>query len=153
FCSQAIWMDRGQIVRQGDALEVVKEYERYLRLLEERRLKADNARRKAVPVGGAELEGEAHYTDALVGRVRAPAGARLRVGEVVLLENDRAQDRLHIGGPQDSEVQGAAVLRRETLAAWSPPHITDGRMYRELTDACGEAAFSLYLFDPSVTYA
>src|SRR5262245_33479982 len=76
FCGQAIWMDRGQIVRQGDALEVVKEYERYLRLLEERRLKADNARRKAGPVGGAELEGEAQYTDALVVRYQAPAGAR-----------------------------------------------------------------------------
>src|SRR5262245_7203124 len=150
FCGQAIWMDRGQIVRQGDALEVVKEYERYLRLLDERRLKASNAR-KGGP-GGAE-ESEPQYTDALVVRFRVPDGARLRVGEVQLLENDRPQDRLHIGGPQDSLAESAAVLRPETLSAWSPPQFRGDRMYRELSGTFGEAVFPLYLFDPSVTYA
>lgn len=157
FCDHAVWMDRGQIVRQGDALEVVKEYERYLRLLDERRLKAKNLQRQAGAGGAVEPDGDAQFTDALTVRFRVPETARLRVGEVALLENDRQQDRLHVGGPQDSTSGNSAMLRVETVDAWSAPQANAGRLYRELDgfhkDGHGEIVFSLYVYDASVTYA
>jgi lipopolysaccharide transport system ATP-binding protein len=153
FCQQAIWVDRGQIVRQGDALEVVKEYERYLRLLDERRLRAENARKQG-DAAQAEAGDEARYTDALELRFQVAAGARLHVGQVELLENDRAQDRLHVGGPQDAAPGAGAALKPETLTAWSDPQIRDDHMFRELGGGRTAAvAFSLYLFDPTVSYA
>lgn len=43
FCERAIWMDQGGIREDGPSLEVVKSYERHIRLLEEERLKKSNA--------------------------------------------------------------------------------------------------------------
>jgi lipopolysaccharide transport system ATP-binding protein len=154
FCEQTIWMDRGQIVRQGDTLEVVKEYERYLRLLDERRIKANNHRRRDNPTGARQDEDR--FTDSFHLRFRAVAGSRLQVGDIVLLENDRQQEVLHVGGPQDSAPGNSAVVCVEGNA-WSSPQSSDGHVYRELSgaskDAGGEAVFSLYLFDASVDYA
>jgi len=154
FCDRAVWVDRGQIVRQGDALEVVKEYDHYLRLLDERRLLARNrALNAAAPAAG----GDPAFADALVVRFRPAAGARLRVGEVVLSENGRPQDRLHVGGPQDAGPGNVARLGGETLDAWSLPVCLDRKMYRELAGGTapgvGEVVFPLYQYDPSVTYA
>ena len=154
FCDQAIWVDRGQIVQRGDALEVIKEYDHYLRLLDERRLLAKN--RSLNSDGAARFGNDISFADSLLLRFRAAGTARLQVGEVVLLENDRPQDRLHVGGPQDAAPGNVARLRSETLEAWSPPICRDGRMYRELNGTnqprTGEIIFPLYLFEPSVTY-
>ena len=79
FCEQAVWVDRGQIVRQGPTLEVVREYERYLRLLGERRLKAANARRQARTGETSGIDDDGQYTDALTVRLRAPANGKLKV--------------------------------------------------------------------------
>jgi len=46
FCETAVWIDQGKIVEQGDALEVVKAYDAYLRSLDERRLQAENKKRE-----------------------------------------------------------------------------------------------------------
>lgn len=43
FCERAIWMDQGGIREDGPSLEVVKSYERHIRVLEEERLKKSNA--------------------------------------------------------------------------------------------------------------
>jgi lipopolysaccharide transport system ATP-binding protein len=164
FCEQAIWIDRGQIVRQGDALEVVKEYEHFLYLLDERRIRARNARAPAASTGSSEPAGGSLYTDAIVVRFRVRGTACLKVGEIVLSENDRQQDRLIVGGPQDSSLGNSAALRLSAADGWSAPECRDNRTYRELAaraaaslpataaEVCGEAVFSLYLFDPSVTY-
>jgi lipopolysaccharide transport system ATP-binding protein len=157
FCDQAIWIDRGQIVRHGDALEVVKEYDTYLHVLEERRLKAANANRQCGPASNRSGDVACQYTAALRLRFRVAAPNRLRVGEVVLLENDRQQERLHIGGPQDGAPGNAAVLCLEPGNSWSAPERRDSRMCRALSASdhhvCGDAVFSLYLFDASVTYS
>lgn len=42
FCERALWIDGGEIKRDGDALEVVKAYERHIRELEEKRLQTKN---------------------------------------------------------------------------------------------------------------
>lgn len=45
FCESAIWIDKGKIVEQGDAMEVVKAYDAYLRRLDERRIQIENSKR------------------------------------------------------------------------------------------------------------
>ena len=38
FCDEAIWIDRGRIVKRGSSLEVTKAYQQFTRVLDERRL-------------------------------------------------------------------------------------------------------------------
>lgn len=158
FSEQAVWIDRGQVVRQGDTLEVIKEYERYLLLLDERRLRANNARaRLNVETPGKRMESENQFTDGLTVRFRVSHGARLRVGAIALSENDRPQDRLHVGGPQDASPGNSTHVSLDDNSAWSAPISQDGRMFRELHDPnrslSGDVVFWLYLFDTAVTYA
>ncbi|HZZ82181.1 MAG TPA: ABC transporter ATP-binding protein [Gemmataceae bacterium] len=154
FSQQAVWIDRGQVVQEGEALPVVKEYQRYLLNLEERRLKAKNSARAQSANASPDTDGS--FSDGLTVRFRVSTGGRLRVGEISLLENDRQQDRLHVGGPQDSALGTSAHVQLDT-APWSPPCIADGRMYRELhaanTPLAGDCVFWLYHFDAAVTYA
>jgi lipopolysaccharide transport system ATP-binding protein len=147
FCEQALWIDRGQVMAHGDVLDVVKEYERYLRLLDERRLKARNKSRQA---GGAVPDGDP-FTDALNVRFTAPAGSRLKVSSVTLSENDRPQETVRVGGPQDGAVGNAAGVLLTPGAGWSEP-VVAGRAHRVVAGATGDVVFRLYHFDPTVRY-
>jgi lipopolysaccharide transport system ATP-binding protein len=150
FCDQAIWIDRGQIVRFGDARDVVKAYDTYLHVLDDRRLKADNARRQ-------RSEHPDSPPDTLRLRFRAAPAARLRVGEIMLFAGDLQQERLHVGGPQDASPGNAALVCTGPGNAWSPPECRDGKMFRTLSaaasDADGDVEFALYLFTPSAAHA
>ena len=148
FCDRALWIDRGQVMAQDDALGVVKEYERYLRLLDERRLKGRNRSQQA---GGAVPDGEA-FTDALYVRLTAPAGGRLRVSSVALSENDRVQETVRVGGPQDGAFGNAAGVVLDGGTGWSEPAVAD-RPYRQVAGGVGEVVFRLYHFDPTVRYS
>ena len=150
FSEQALWIDRGQVAAHGDTLEVVKEYERYLRLLDERRLTARNRSRQA---GRALPDGDP-FTDALTVRLTAPAGASLRVAAVTLSENDRPQETVRVGGPQDGAVGNAAGVVLGPGAAWSEP-VMGGTPFRRVggtAGGTGEVVFRLYHFDPTVRY-
>ena len=43
FCDRAIWLDRGEIVASGESIEVVKAYDAFVRELDDRRLRGENA--------------------------------------------------------------------------------------------------------------
>jgi ABC-type polysaccharide/polyol phosphate transport system ATPase subunit len=149
FCEQVLWIDRGQVVAQGDALDVVKEYERYLRLLDERRLKGRN---QSLQAGRALPDGDP-FTDALSVRLMAAPGGNLRVATVTLIENDRPQETVRVGGPQDGAVGNAAGVVLEAGTGWSEP-VVAGRPFRQVAggSAPGEVVFRLYHFDPTVRY-
>ena len=151
FCDQALWIDRGQLVAQGDVLDVVKEYERYLRLLDERRIKGRN---RSAQAGGAVPDGE-QFTDSLVVRLTAPPGVQLRVAAISLDENDRLQETVRIGGPQDGAAGNSAGVILDSTSSWSEP-VVAGQPFRRLVGgdsaASGEVIFRLYHFDPSVKY-
>lgn len=53
FCTKTIWLHQGQIVEYGESLEVVKKYDKYIRSLDEERLKKINAKTFEV---GAQVE-------------------------------------------------------------------------------------------------
>src|SRR5262249_45901834 len=149
FCEQALWIDRGQVVAHGDALDVVKEYERYLRLLDERRLKGRN---KSLQAGRALPDGDP-FTDALCVRLTAPAGGHLRVATVTLIENDRPHEAVRGGGPADGAVGNAAGVVLGAGSGWSEP-VVAGRPFRQVAGgpAAGAVVFRLYHFDPTVRY-
>ncbi|MGQ0524120.1 MAG: ABC transporter ATP-binding protein, partial [Betaproteobacteria bacterium] len=59
FCETAIWIDKGRIVENGDAMEVVKAYDAYLRSLDEKRIQIENSKRI-----DKRLKGSPESTDA-----------------------------------------------------------------------------------------
>jgi lipopolysaccharide transport system ATP-binding protein len=59
YCQKAIWLDQGQIVQSGQALEVVKAYEAYIRELDQERiLKSNESKRKHAPKPDTPIQGE-----------------------------------------------------------------------------------------------
>ena len=49
FCDRAIWLEQGEIAMEGETLEVVKSYERFIRELDEARLQRRNAAVSVAP--------------------------------------------------------------------------------------------------------
>lgn len=105
FCKRAIWMDKGQIIARGNALEVVKSYQAYIRELDDRRIQEKNSRghrspEAALPSGmqsqptttgfQAEDAGAQPAYERASGTVSRWAGGHsgLRIGGVRLLGED-----------------------------------------------------------------
>lgn len=147
FCTEAVWIDRGQVMGHGDAMDIVREYEQYLRLLDERRLMARNATRQS----GGPVADEIPFADALHVRVTAPVGGRVRIGTVTLEENDRVQETVRVGGPQDGAVANAAGAILTAGSRWSEP-VQGKHPCREVSGGAAELVFRLYHYDPSVRY-
>ena len=70
FCERAIWIEEGRVVRDGEALEVVKDYEAHVRELENRL----RARQPAARDGAADAQ---HPSGRRVSRWRGLPGLRL----------------------------------------------------------------------------
>jgi hypothetical protein len=89
FCSRAIWLSQGKVVRDGPAAEVVTAYEEYLVNREKRKLDAEGA-----GAGAAEL----------------PHGQEARIRRIRLLDEDDAEvDRYRPGMDLVVEVEWEAV--------------------------------------------
>ena len=143
FCSEAIWLERGQIVERGPALEVVKSYSEFIRVLEDRKLRARNR-----SVG--ELGDVPRRAETLVVRVRAfgdPGREACDLGEIRLLADEGVEDELVVGAPQDTQASHSAALLPDG-GAWSPPRTAPERTFRTLTigadgTASGAARFEV----------
>src|SRR5215211_2981962 len=144
FCSEAIWLERGQIVERGPALEVVKAYSEFIRVLEDRKLKAQNRRtgtRGDVPAPA----------ETLVVRVRAlgaPGGEACDLGAIRLLADDNVEDEVVVGAPQDTQATHSAALLPQESGSWSGPRTAPERPFRTLRigadgTASGAARFDL----------
>jgi lipopolysaccharide transport system ATP-binding protein len=145
FCEETIWLDRGRIVMQGPTTEVVKAYERFIRELEDRRLRARNQSRRD-SYQPFEREGS---TDELELRVTGPA----EIARIAVLRDGSLEDELLVGGPQDAdEAATSHVALRD--GGWGPPSQEPGRFFRQLApNAEGVAVFGLWLFYPQSEYA
>lgn len=156
FCEETIWLDRGRIVQRGPTLEVVKAYEQFLRVRNERRLKAKNRLRGG---GGRDTSQLGLYNNNLVFRfiVERAAAEACDITEVILRENGEAYEHLGIGDAQDSNISRPAFIQMGEKHGWSSPRSDRGRHYRSviLNDpdaamARGSVVFYLYgLFDDS----
>jgi len=154
LCNDAIWLERGMIVESGPALEVVKAYTKFIRQLEDRRLRARN--RKAG--SGRELAREQmdSYTETLMVRFLPEAGAACSVTEVRLWRDGEMEDVLNIGSPQDTDRTHSSFLIDDGNE-WSAPETALGRMYRSLSEESqervGAIAFNLFTVFPESDYS
>lgn len=156
FCEETIWLDRGRIVQRGPTLEVVKAYEQFLRVRNERRLKAKNRLRGG---GGRDTSQLGLYNNNLVFRfvVEGAAAEACDIAEVILRENGEAYEHLGIGDAQDSNISRPAFIQMGEKHGWSSPRSDRGRHYRSVilnepdaAMASSSVVFYLYgLFDDS----
>jgi lipopolysaccharide transport system ATP-binding protein len=151
FCEETIWLDRGRVVMRGPSTEVVKAYEKFIRELEDRRLRAKN--RKTLLAGYDAFERES-YTDHLELELRpgAAAESRLDVARAVLVRDGEAEDELLVGGAQDADATQSAFVAAD--GGWSGPRQEEGAFFRSLEEpqAGGRIAFALWFFYPQSRY-
>ena len=149
FCERALWLDRGRIVYRGSSLEVVKAYQEYVHALEDRRLRARNVKTWSGRYGPEELD--LHADELLVVfTVGSGTGAYCDVDAVGLRRDGKLEERLEVGGPQDTDFFQTPYV---TLwgSDWSAPRRTERGLCRRLEctapemPKAGRVAFGLYL--------
>jgi lipopolysaccharide transport system ATP-binding protein len=150
FCEEAIWVDRGQIVERGPSLEIVKSYQQFTRLLDERRIQARNRKAASGRFASHELE---NFEDQLVARLTPLGASPIEVREAALLRLGKTQETLHVGEAQDANatMDAYVLLEGET---WSAP-IADGesRSRTIAPGARGVVVFNVYSLYSEAEYA
>jgi lipopolysaccharide transport system ATP-binding protein len=152
FCDRTIWLDRGRIVMQGDTIEVVKAYERFIRELDDRRIRAQNEKTRAGRFDAFERES---YTDLLAARLHVNHSACCDVTRLALSRDDVVEEDVFVGAAQDADIgQAAHVLLEPT--GWGVPQVEGDRFYRsvEAVDAAAtaSASFNLWFYYAASTY-
>ena len=158
YCDECIWIERGRIIMRGASLEVVKAYERFIREMDERRLKAKNRKRLS---GKNEREQLDIFSDTLTlsFELAGQQGVSCDISDIDLLSNETIEDSLEIGEAQDSSAsQSASVVLAGSQ--WSNS-IKDGKgeKYRSLSIspedqlASGSAVFRSYMLFENVAYS
>lgn len=143
FCEETIWLDRGRVVMRGPSTEVVKAYERFIRELADRRLRASNAKRR-VRHEPFEREG---YTDALEVRLRGAVS----VSHISLLRDGELEDEIHVGFAQDADASESSHIALD-VGGWDAPERADERYYRPV-QGDASAVFALWFFYPDSEYS
>lgn len=98
FCQQCLWLDQGKIKEYGDALNVVKKYDQFMRELDEERLKRKNLESNSI--GGGKINTGIIGDEAINSRIISNDVSRWK-GETGLkivdfsLKNDQ-NSRVHI---------------------------------------------------------
>ena len=155
FCDEAIWLDRGRIVERGRSIDVVKAYQQFTRILDERRLRAKNKKAKEGLVASHQLD---NYADALTARITlsGPEGASVEVDSVELRRDGELEEHVRVGDAQDADIAHAAFVVLEG-SDWSGPVETERGLARKLEvptegRAAGSVLFNLYSFDDDSEY-
>jgi len=158
YCDECLWIERGRIVKRGETLEVIKAYQEFIHVLEDRRLKAKNRKVFSGGVSPAQADGYADYLT-LTFQLQGSAGARCDISEVRLLKNGQTEDVLSVGDAQDASWSHTAVLALEE-SEWSQPQMTNGSPYRSLAlkpggpgTVLGQAVFYSYALLGDAEYA
>jgi lipopolysaccharide transport system ATP-binding protein len=145
FCEEAIWLDRGKIVDRGSSLEVVKAYQQFTRLLDERRIRARNRKALSGAYASHELE---NYADQIVARVTPLGTESVHIEEVGLFRSEEREERVRIGDAQDANTSLDAHVIAD---GWSDPASEGDRHFRELAPgSSGLVVFNLFsVYDDS----
>jgi lipopolysaccharide transport system ATP-binding protein len=109
YCDECIWIERGKIVMRGSSLEVVKAYEKFVRDLEERRIKSQNYKRSKGDFDSWNLD---FFNETI--RVSLDAsgmpGESCDISEIQLLRNGQAEDTISVGDVQDTNWSQTSVV-------------------------------------------
>ena len=136
FCDEAIWLDRGRIVMRGQSTEVVKAYEKFIRDLDDRRLRAKNQKATI----GFDAFARDTYTAQLLVEVTPRSGA-LDVSTIELVRDGVTEDSLAIGAPQDVDGSQSAIL---LPSGWSDPVAVPEPHRAVVQPSTGQALFNLW---------
>lgn len=131
YCEQAIWIERGRIVRRGPSMEIVSAYEAFIHTLDDRRLKAKN--RKVRAAGSASFQHD-YYSDTLLitFRFQSSRSAACDVDRIQLQKDGQVEDELRVGDVQDSNTSFSAYVIADN-SSWSEPRYGEDGFYRSLT--------------------
>lgn len=157
FCEEAVWLERGRVVARGPSLEIVKEYERFIRELENRRLTSKNYKRLLGDTNIGQLDS---YNDIVLCEfeLQGENGLQCDIAEINLLKGDRVEDSLKIGDVQDSNATHTSSLVIDR-SNWSSSQFENGKYFRSLkvsndnTAACGSTVFRCYALFPNDEYS
>jgi lipopolysaccharide transport system ATP-binding protein len=147
FCERTIWLDRGRIAMDGPTDEVVKAYERFIRELEDRRLRAKNEKTALPEYDAFDRE---TFTDALVGAVSAESGS-IDVARLTLYRDGVPEGEIDVGGAQDADTSGNGGLLLEN-GAWEAPQADPDGYFRAVAERAGRFRFDLWFFYPRSRY-
>jgi lipopolysaccharide transport system ATP-binding protein len=149
FCEEVVWIDRGRIAMRGPATEVVKAYERYIRGLDDRRLRAHNYKQQDA------FERESH-SDSVTVALTPDDGAEVQVREIALFVDGELEDRILVGDAQDGNPAQSAHIVLDAAAWGRPTSETDGFCRRIETGGDtaprASAVFLLWFFYPDTEY-
>ena len=156
FCDQVMWIDRGKILKVGPAMEVVKAYTQFLKVLDERRLVAKNRRKRSATARRSEHDQVYHDELQVKLTWSSPSGGALAVDRLALLENNQKLDELHIGDAQDTSESHTSWVSLDG-GAWSTPSQIEGSLCRSLAPhdaeaAPGTARFQVFSFFEDLAY-
>lgn len=109
YCDEAIWIERGRIVKRGPSMEVITAYEGFIHTLEDRRLRARNRKVMNGLKSSFQLD---YYSDSLVLAfvLQGETGAVCDISTIQLLKNGQIEDELRVGDAQDTNTSFSACL-------------------------------------------
>jgi lipopolysaccharide transport system ATP-binding protein len=128
LCDETIWLERGRVMMRGPSLEVVKSYQQFLKVLEDRRLRGRNHRSR----GGYNHLPQDGYSETLLVEVSLPIGsADCDLKEVLLMRDGVTEDQILIGQVQDSDPtqSGFVLVDGDT---WSAPQKSNESFFRRI---------------------
>jgi lipopolysaccharide transport system ATP-binding protein len=147
FCERTIWLERGRIAMDGPTDEVVKAYERFIRELEDRRLRAKNEKAALPQYDAFDRE---TFTDAVVGSLSAEGGP-MDVARLTLWRDGMPEGEIDVGGAQDADTSGAGGLLLQD-GGWDAAEADGNGYFRTITDGAARFRFNLWFLYPQSRY-
>jgi lipopolysaccharide transport system ATP-binding protein len=147
FCERTIWLDRGRIAMDGPTDEVVKAYERFIREMEDRRLRAKNEKAALSEYDAFDRE---TFTGAIAGSVSADGGS-VDVARLTLWRDGAIEGEIDVGGAQDADTAGAGGILLEA-GGWDAAQPDAEGYFRTVPDGAARFRFNLWFFYPQSRY-
>jgi lipopolysaccharide transport system ATP-binding protein len=147
FCERTIWVERGRIAMDGPTDEVIKAYERFIRELEDQRLRAKNEKTARAQYDAFDRE---TFTDAVEGSIAAEGGS-VDVARLTLWRDGELEGEIDVGGAQDADTSGAGGLLLEG-GAWERAQADADGYFRTISSGSGRFRFNLWFLYPQSRY-
>lgn len=130
LCTDAIWLDRGRVVQQGTAVELVKAYDEHLRKKTAIRLRAKNYKRQSNNI--TSYEQLDNCTASVLSKFtnQGEENSKLCISEIHIHEDGEALESLRVGEPQDTSQTLLSYVVIDNTTGWSVPVKEDDRMCR-----------------------
>jgi lipopolysaccharide transport system ATP-binding protein len=148
FCDRTIWLERGRIAMDGPTDEVVKAYERFIRELEDRRIRAKNEKAALPQYDAFDRD---TFTDAVAGSVSADGGS-VDVARLTLWRDGTIEGEIDVGGAQDVDTSGIGGLLLEDGGGWEAPQTDAHGHFRTVSEGAGAFRFDLWFLYPQSRY-